>query len=227
VRSALLVMLGDDDWAVRRAALRALGEAVEVGDSAVEARLCELLTAASWKIRAVAAEGFEMLGARGRGHATHSLLEVLEDDEDWAVRKAAAAALAKVAAMGDMVALDALLASGAYDSDWRVRKQALLATGAIAQRGCEVAVQGLLLGLEDVYVERCGSVLDICSRQDCDVRATAVRMLELVAAPGDPRVLAALQRCLGECEDGMGGGKFEEALRCAINDSAARASLLP
>mmetsp|Transcript_55341 Transcript_55341/g.131437 ORF Transcript_55341/g.131437 Transcript_55341/m.131437 type:complete len:338 (+) Transcript_55341:134-1147(+) len=226
VRDALLELLPDNDWTVRRAALRSLSAvSSQIGDEAVEQQLMHLFTSSDWRCRAVGAEGLELLCARGcvpRGRsddAKEVLLAALVD-EDWAVRKAAASALSKVVDIGDEACLRGLVRAGSRDADWRVRKQALLAVGDVAARGCEVAVGGLLLGLEDADVAPTSSALDISSRQDRDVRATAVRMLERVAFQGDQRVLAALRRCLA-AENNLdhASNKFVEALEASLKDA--------
>jgi hypothetical protein len=114
--------LQDEDWRVRRAACKALGE---IGDAQAVPHLVQVLQ--DWD-RGVREEACKALGAIGDPQAIQHLIQALQDREWWICHAACAA----LGAIGDSQAIP-LLVQILQDTEggfavWRVRRWARLAT---------------------------------------------------------------------------------------------------
>jgi len=147
----LIAILDDENWDVRAAAARALGQ---IGIPAVE-RLITALTASNEYVRGAVAQA---LGQIGDVRAVEPLIATL-DDENWDVRAAAVGALGQI---GDPRAVESLIAA-LKQRDRNVRGAVAKALGQI---GDVRAVEPLISDL---------------NHRDRDVRAAAAEALDRLA----------------------------------------------
>jgi HEAT repeat protein len=127
--------LQDEDWRVRRAACKALGE---IGDAQAVPHLVQVLQ--DWD-RGVREEACKALGAIGDPQAIQHLIQALQDREWWICHAACAA----LGAIGDSQAIP-LLVQILQDTEGRVRRMACEALGEI---GDPQATPHLIQALQD------------------------------------------------------------------------------
>jgi HEAT repeat protein/energy-coupling factor transporter ATP-binding protein EcfA2 len=157
--------LKNEDWQIRQAAARMLGE---IGDPQATPALIQALQDEEWLVREAAAWA---LGQIGDPQATPALIQALRDEE-WEVRGAAWA----LGQIGDPQAIPALIqALQLQDEDWRVSRAAAWALGQI---GDPQAIPALIQALRD---------------EKWVVRGTAAKALEQIGPPAVPALLEALQ----------------------------------
>jgi HEAT repeat protein len=161
----LIQALQDEEWRVREAACKALGE---IGDPQAISYLAEALQDVDRDVRWAACKA---LGEIGDPQAIPHLIQALRNEEEW-VREAACKALGEI---GDPQAIS-YLAEALQDVDGAVRWAACKALGEI---GDPQAIPHLLQALQDV---------------DWDVRQAACKALGEIGDPqAIPHLLQALQ----------------------------------
>jgi HEAT repeat protein len=179
-------VLKGEDWHIRRAAAKVLGE---MGDATAIPLLSKALTDEDWHVRQAAAKA---LGEIGNVTAIPHLSKALMD-EDWHVRRAAAQALGKI---GDGTAIS-LLSAALSDEDEDVREATAKALGEI---GDATAISCLSKSLMDksanvrwIAAQALGEIGD----------GIAVPHLSKVLMDTDWHVREAAAQALGEIGDGI------------------------
>ncbi|HKF36425.1 MAG TPA: HEAT repeat domain-containing protein [Ktedonobacteraceae bacterium] len=122
----LVKALSSSEGPLRAAALQALGNRAEQGESLPITTVVAALHDPEWSVRAIAALTLRLGGERV---PLEPLLDAL-GDEDESVRAAAARALGAMGARVPVKALEETL----HDDSWRVREAAVLALGELGQR---------------------------------------------------------------------------------------------
>jgi len=194
--------LKNEDWQIRRAAARMLGQ---IGDPQATPALIQALQDEDWRVREAAAEA---LGQIGDPQATPALIQALQDKKWW-VRQAAAWALGQI---GNPQATPALI-QALQDEEWRVR---LAAAKALGQIGDPQATPALIQALRD---------------EDSDVRrvaAEALMRLTPVSPPQNEQERHAWQKRMASIRRAARRAKDYERLAAVLERQAAwEAALSP
>jgi HEAT repeat protein len=186
-------VLKDEDWWIRRAVARMLGE---IGDPQATPALIQALRDEKGVVRRAAAEALEKIGPP----AVPALIQALQD-EDVGVRRAAAEALGQI---GDPQATPALI-QALRDEKWEVRQAAAKALEKIGPPAVPVLIQALQdedVGMRQAAAEALGQIGDpqatpaliqALRDQNVGVRWRAAEALEKI---GDPQATPALIQAL-------------------------------
>lgn len=214
----------------RLAAVAALVEVAERGDSLVVPALAQCLEDDCWKIRLAAVGALTELAGPGDASAAARRLR----HSSWEVRQSALEALAQIAHRGDAASAAAVLGVLEDESDARVRRAAVRALASLCEHGDLQVVATVTAMLEDASWEVRWEAADALGRvarrgdkaaitavtsrlqdSDADVRRAAVDTLRLLHPErGSRRSSSGIRRGFADASGVAAEDRFRATFTC-------------